>query len=171
MKIRYGNDSRIQHGFTLIELLVVIAIIALISSVVLSSVNSTRSKSADASIKSDLNTIIAHAALNYGPNNNSYGTTAWVANASSFTPGSGVPGSATALFSDRTVGQALSSVATKGGAVSYGANNVSFVVVSRLKGTGYWCVDSQGSRKPETAYNAPIASPSNYLVGGIYQCL
>lgn len=158
-----------QQGFTLIELLVVIAIIALLSAIVLSSLNASRGKAADATIKADFKTVVAHAAIDYASNGGSYGTTAWVANATSFPSGTGAPGSATALFNDKTVGAAMNSIAEQGGAVSYGANNVSFVLVSRLRGGGYWCVDSQGAAKPETSYNAPTAV-SNYIVGGIYQC-
>jgi prepilin-type N-terminal cleavage/methylation domain-containing protein len=165
------SDRHSLQGFTLIELLVVIAIITLLSAVVLSSLNASRGKAADAAIKADFKTVVAQAALDYSSNGGSYGTTAWVANASSFPTGTGVPGSATALFNDKTVGAAMNSIAQQGGAVSYGANNVSFVIVSRLKGGGYWCVDSQGAHKPETSYNAPTPVTSNYLVGGIYQCL
>lgn len=163
------QEQGTHRGFTLIELLVVIAIVALLSSLVLSSLNASRGKAADAAIKSDMRTVVAHAALDYTPNGGSYGTTAWVANATSFSIGNGAPGSATALFNDRTVGAAMSAIAQQGGALSYGANNVSFVVISQLKTGGYWCVDSQGTAKPETSYNAPTAV-SNYLFSGIYRC-
>ncbi|MBK5215843.1 MAG: DUF1566 domain-containing protein [Candidatus Pacebacteria bacterium] len=59
-----------HKGFTLIELLVVIAIIGILSSVVLASLNTARTKGQIAAIKSNLKNIIAQAELAYdGPGN------------------------------------------------------------------------------------------------------
>jgi prepilin-type N-terminal cleavage/methylation domain-containing protein len=52
-----------QRGFTLIELLVVIAIIGILSSVVLASLSTARSKGKDAAVKSSMNSMKAQAEL------------------------------------------------------------------------------------------------------------
>jgi len=66
MKIYLKNNK----GFTLIELLVVIAIIGLLSSVVLASLNSARSKARDAKRVSDLRAVALALNLYY----DQYGT-------------------------------------------------------------------------------------------------
>lgn len=57
--------KKLTKGFTLIELLVVIAIIGILSAIVLASLNSARTKGADAAIKGNLNGIRAQAELVY----------------------------------------------------------------------------------------------------------
>ncbi len=61
-----------KRGFTLIELLVVIAIIGILSSVVLASLNTARSKGSDAAIKSNISSARAQAELYYDGNTYSY---------------------------------------------------------------------------------------------------
>ncbi len=74
------QTHRSSGGFTLIELLVVIAIIGILSSVVLASLNTARSKGNDAAVKSNLNNARAQAELFYDANSNKYVGTIGTAN-------------------------------------------------------------------------------------------
>jgi len=66
---------RKSRGFTLIELLVVISIVALLSSVVLSSLNSARANARDAKRLSDLRQVRTALALYASSNGGSYPST------------------------------------------------------------------------------------------------
>lgn len=58
-----------KKGFTLIELLIVVAIMAVLSSVVLSSLGSARTRASDNAIKADLVSVANQAEIYYGLNN------------------------------------------------------------------------------------------------------
>jgi len=139
--------TSIKRGFTLIELLVVIAIIGILSSVVLASLNTARSKGNDAAIKANTDSLGSQAALYYSENGNSYG----VANT-----GAGASCSAAdTLFENTTITNALAAIDSANGAgvsvCTSGANT--YMVASQLisDNTKYWCVDSTGQKKELTA--------------------
>ena len=140
------SNSR-TRGFTLIELLVVIAIIGVLSSVVLASINTARTKGNDAAIRSNLSTVATQAAL-YVDDNFSYGFFD-LAGAPDVCPSAG--GSTGSLFDDATIAQAIASAVTgSGGGTSLciATDDTYAVSVDRPLGfsSGAWCVDSAGTK-------------------------
>lgn len=134
-----------QKGFTLIELLVVIAIIGLLATIALASLNSARTKSADASVKSNMANINAQGEIYYdGVGNGSYGD---------------IASCETGVFADTGVAamitQALSSAATTATATCTSDQAISSqnwaITIGPLRSgaDSYWCVDNSGNRKPE----------------------
>jgi len=127
----YTHRSR---GFTLIELLVVIAIIGVLSSVVLASLNTARSKGNDAAIQSNLSTIQTESEIYYGLTSNTYGAAATTCT--------------TGMFSaDTTIAKAIASAENANGSGSSMScfSSASAYAISSPVSTGNWCVDSTGA--------------------------
>ncbi len=139
-----------KKGFTLIELLVVIAIIGVLSSVVLASLNTARSKGNDAGVKANLNTIVTQAALYLSENSNVYGVFNNGSGAADACPTTGTG----SVFHDATIMRAIASalVDSSGGTATCLSTNAAYAVaVTRPVGatsspSTYWCADSTGNR-------------------------
>lgn len=157
----------LKKGFTLIELLVVVAIIGILASVVLASLNSARTKGADASVKANLANIRPQAELYYdGTGAGKYSAVAGTALSDTGAAGA-VCGVTTGMFSDTNITQALAQVAAQMASTSTmtcttDANGQLWGVrISALKGaTTSWCVDNSGWSKAGTmAASSGVCAP------------
>jgi len=132
-----------KKGFTLIELLVVIAIIGILASVVLASLSTARGKGNDAKVKGQLASV-RNAAEIYYSNNNKYGP----ASTDSCT---------TNMFADTASGMAALTASSTtsfptGTNLVCNSTDSAYAVSGALSTSGqYWCVDSNGISKQETA--------------------
>ncbi len=145
--------KNLQKGFTLIELLVVIAIIGILSSIVLASLSSARSKGEDAAIKTTLSNMRAQAELYYS-NNSTY--TSATKSACDDSTNIAVAGT---IFGTSTVGglnalrKGLVDKAGSGANTSCSAGGTSWAAAAALKSGGTACADSTGASISSTTNN------------------
>jgi prepilin-type N-terminal cleavage/methylation domain-containing protein len=134
------KSSRVRRGFTLIELLVVIAIIGILSAVVLASLNTARTKGKDAAVEADLQSIRSQAEVYYNNNNYVYGTST-----NSCTTG---------MFTDTSITNILANIRAdnNNGTAVCNSTGAAYAVETPINSSpGFWCIDSSGNSKTESA--------------------
>lgn len=132
--------KKLQKGFTLIELLVVIAIIGILSSVVLASLTSARTRGQDAAIQASLSNMRAQAELFYGNNSNSYKPIAAETNNCTAGLFAGTNAAST------TMKTLIDGAESQNGSASLSCvSGTSFWAVSSPLSSGHFCVDSKGN--------------------------
>jgi len=127
-----------KKGFTLIELLVVIAIISLLSSVILASLESARSKGKNAAVQEDLNNIRSQAELIYN-STNSYTTVCTNAYVTNMYTAAGTAGGGSGGLCNSTCSSPSTSWAAE---AQLSVQQGSFV---------YWCIDNLGNGRGEAS--------------------
>ncbi len=135
------KKTYLQKGFTLIELLVVIAIIGILSSVVLASLNTARTKGVDAAVKSNLANQRAEAEIFYEIGSTYEGVCAITG---TNVIGDGITAAAQATGGTYTVGDDTNAASNV--AVCHDTS-AGWAAVAPMKNVSAWCVDSTGASK------------------------
>jgi prepilin-type N-terminal cleavage/methylation domain-containing protein len=159
--------KKFSKGFTLIELLVVIAIIGILSSVVLASLSTARSKGSDARVQSQLQAMRAQAELYTGTG------TALAAGVCSTAGTTNLFFDVDGVNSLKNLFNGLSSGATNGAAAGRCASSAglpstgaSWAVAYPLS-SGAWCVDSTGISRGTPAGSATAYTSAAAAITGV----
>lgn len=139
---------KMRLGFTLIELLVTISIISMLSSVVMATVSSARSKATDARIKSQLRSAKTAAELYlYNSSTFKYGNAVGGTEPAGTTVGGGC---ANGLFTNSIIKPLVLSAnypvySAGAGRCTVPSSGDSYTISVKLSNGQFWCVDGKGN--------------------------
>jgi prepilin-type N-terminal cleavage/methylation domain-containing protein len=158
-----------NKGFTLVELLVVISIVGLLSSVVFASVNVSRKKAADSSIKATLSGLRNQALLVYdNVGCYAYSNSCSMGGYTSAGRCSDAFGAGDSIFDNALIKPAITSAYNTSGGTSrancvQAANGGAWAIAVALKTvtTNSWCVDSTGASRQVTPVNTDLGFNGN----------